>query len=70
MANEIHVRSLIAVDMDEQFEKAVRKAGFKSRWDWDSTLPSQDPTGEIKAAYAAKVKADEAVHEAWEASRK
>lgn len=53
-----------ANDADELFEAVIRAAGYKSRWDW-SQFADRAPL----AAYLAKVKADEAQHEAFEKMR-
>ena len=53
---------------DEAFEAAVHAAGYKSRWHWNQHL---DPGPEsLRAAYRAKVTADNARHAAFERSRK
>lgn len=49
---------------DDEFEKSIRAAGYKSRWDWSSFSG-----GPPQAAYLAKVKADLAMHKAFEAVR-
>lgn len=49
-----------AIAADDAFEAAIKKAGFKSRWERSFTeLPE----------YHAKLAADKAAHEAWERSR-
>ena len=53
-----------ANDADDAFENAIRAAGYKSRWDWHTALDDRP-----RAAYVAKVKADENMHEAFEKSR-
>jgi hypothetical protein len=49
---------------DDAFEAAIKAFGYKSRWDW-SQLVDERPY----AVYAAKVQADEAMHEAFEKMR-
>lgn len=52
---------------DEAFEAAVRAAGFKSRWHWNQHItPGPDA---LRAAYRAKVTADNAMHLAFESVR-
>ena len=52
---------------DDDFESIVRAYGYRSRWDWDM---SKDPCPEILDYYDAKVAADNAMHTAFEESRK
>lgn len=52
---------------DENFELAIRAAGFKSRWDWDYRQPGSFVA--LRHAYRNKVEADSAMHAAFEASR-
>jgi len=63
---------------DDAYEKALKAAGYKSRWDWsapfavrDLALSDNDATGltPLQAAYVAKVRADRASHRAWERLR-
>lgn len=52
---------------DDAFEQAVQAAGFKSRWAWNQHIT---PGPEfLRAAYRAKVEADNVMHAAFEASR-
>ena len=51
---------------DTAFERALQKAGYKSRWDWHK---ASDPRAELLAAYHAKVHADKVMHNAFEANR-
>lgn len=50
---------------DDAFEAAIKSAGYKSRWDWNQAQDSRP-----FAAYTAKVLADEAMHAAFELSRR
>ena len=50
---------------DEAFTAAIKKAGFKSRWDW--FLKDAPPS--LVEAYTAKVAADKRMHEAFTESR-
>lgn len=53
---------------DEAFSAACIAAGYKSRWDWNQHV---DPgTDELRAAYGAKVDADNAMHAAFAKSRR
>lgn len=57
----------IAHQADEVFEAAIKAAGYKSRWDWNQHLvPGTDA---LRAAYRAKVTADNAMHLAFVKSR-
>lgn len=52
---------------DDAFERAIKAAGFKSRWDWNQhTTPGPQF---LRDAYGAKVSADNAMHAAFERSR-
>lgn len=50
---------------DAAFDRALAEAGYRSRWDW-CQLTDRRPL----AAYLAKVRADEAMHEAFEETRR
>ena len=50
---------------DEAFTAAIKKAGFKSRWDWFL----KDAPDSLREAYNAKVAADKRMHEAFTESR-
>lgn len=50
---------------DEAFTAAIKKAGFKSRWDWFL----KDAPDSLRQAYNAKVAADKRMHEAFTESR-
>lgn len=53
---------------DLEFQAAILAAGYKSRWDWNQHI---DPGPEaLRAAYRAKVTADNAMHLAFVRSRK
>jgi hypothetical protein len=49
---------------DQAFETAIKKAGFKSRWDWFL----RDAPDSLRDAYNLKVAADKRMHEAFTAS--
>ncbi len=52
---------------DKAFSDACIAAGYESRWDWNQHI---DPgPEELRAAYRAKVDADNAMHAAFEKSR-
>ena len=52
---------------DEAFSAACIAAGYRSRWDWNRHI---DPgTETLRAAYRAKVDADNAMHAAFARSR-
>jgi hypothetical protein len=50
---------------DEAFMAAIKKAGFKSRWDWFL----RDAPDSLRDAYNAKVAADKRMHAAFERDR-
>jgi hypothetical protein len=57
-----------AYQADDAFELAIHAAGYKSRWHWNQHI---DPGPEaLRAAYRAKVTADNAMHLAFMLSRK
>lgn len=52
---------------DKAYSAACVAAGYKSRWDWNQHInPGSD---ELRAAYRAKVAADNAMHAAFGKSR-
>jgi hypothetical protein len=51
---------------DDAFAAAVKAHGYKSRWDIRN-IPQQSQA--LRDAYFAKLDADKAMHEAFEASR-
>lgn len=57
-----------AYDADEAFELAILAAGKKSRWHWNQHLDAGSE--ELRAAYRAKVTADNAMNLAFIASRR
>lgn len=66
MTNVVLSEAITAASIaDAAFEVAIRDAGYRSRWDW-SQVTDRRPM----AAYLAKVKADEAMHEAFEDARR
>lgn len=50
----------VAMDADAAFALALRNAGM-DRWE----TPQREWTAEVRAAYNAKVIADEHMHQAW-----
>lgn len=52
---------------DDAFEAAVHAAGYKSRWHWNHHLDVG--TEDLRAAYRAKITADNAMHAAFVRSR-
>jgi hypothetical protein len=56
-----------ALEADKAFEAAVMAAGLKSRWHWNQHITPGPES--LRAAYRAKVTADNAMHRAFEASR-
>lgn len=64
---EIRKAVEIAEAADKAFSAACVAAGYKSRWDWNQHI---DPgPEELRAAYRAKVAADNAMHAACAKSR-
>lgn len=55
-----------AATADVAFEAAVQAAGFKSRWDWNTSAPGLE---DLHAAYRAKIEADSEMHAAFVLSR-
>lgn len=52
---------------DHAFEAAIKAEGYKSRWAWNHHLTPGSEN--LRAAYAAKITADNAMHAAFVRSR-
>ena len=66
-SEQFHETLTQAYAADKAFEEAVQAAGFKSRW--DTPQNGKFAQAGLQAAYDAKVKADQAMHLAFEEMR-
>ncbi len=66
MSDNLQHAIATAYAADRAYDAALKAAGFKSRWDWHERATGHDA---VRAAFAAKVEADNAMHRAFEVAR-